>query len=70
MCRMAVATPVKLTARQKGLLQQLAAINREHGSRHRPRAESWMDKARESLAELAFLWVQTNKLIRQNELTI
>jgi molecular chaperone DnaJ len=51
LCHVVVETPVKLTSRQKELLQELEAINQEDGSRHSPRAKSWMDKVREFFAE-------------------
>lgn len=50
MCRLVVETPVKLTARQKELLQELERIN-QADDRHNPRAKSWMDKVREFFAE-------------------
>ena len=51
LCHMVVETPVKLTARQRELLQELESLNQEDGSRHSPRAKSWMDKVREFFAE-------------------
>jgi molecular chaperone DnaJ len=47
MCHVVVETPVNLTARQKELLQELEAINREDAGRHDPRAKSWMDRVKE-----------------------
>jgi molecular chaperone DnaJ len=47
LCHVVVETPVNLTARQKELLQELEAINRNDGGRHNPRAKSWMEKVRE-----------------------
>ncbi|MEN6587376.1 MAG: molecular chaperone DnaJ [Sulfuricella sp.] len=47
MCHMVVETPVSLTERQKELLRELESINQEDGSRHNPRAKSWMDKVKE-----------------------
>ena len=44
MCHVVVETPVSLTERQKELLRELEAINLQDGSRHNPRAKSWMDK--------------------------
>jgi molecular chaperone DnaJ len=44
---MVVETPVSLTERQKELLRELESINQEDGSRHNPRAKSWMDKVKE-----------------------
>ena len=51
LCHVVVETPVKLTSRQKDLLQELEALNQEDRSRHNPRAKSWMDKVREFFAE-------------------
>ena len=51
LCHVAVETPVKLTSRQKELLEELEAISLKDGSRHSPRAKSWMDKAREFFSE-------------------
>ena len=51
LCHMIVETPVKLTTRQKELLQEMEALNQEDSSRHSPRAKSWMDKAREFFTE-------------------
>lgn len=47
LCHVIVETPVKLTSRQKELLEELEAISQTDNSRHSPRAKSWMDKARE-----------------------
>jgi molecular chaperone DnaJ len=47
MCHVVVETPVKLTARQKELLAELEEINQSDGSRHNPRAKSWMDKVKD-----------------------
>lgn len=51
LCHVVVETPVKLTSRQKELLEELEAISLKDGSRHSPRAKSWMDKAREFFSE-------------------
>jgi molecular chaperone DnaJ len=51
MCHVVVETPVSLTARQKELLEELEAINVRDGSRHNPRAKSWLDKVKEFFAE-------------------
>lgn len=51
LCHVIVETPVKLTARQKELLEELEVISQKDGSRHSPRAKSWMDKAREFFSE-------------------
>ena len=47
MCHVVVETPVNLTERQKELLRELEAINVTDGSRHNPRAKSWMDKVKD-----------------------
>lgn len=51
LCHVAVETPVKLTSRQKELLEELEELSQKDGSRHSPRAKSWMDKAREFFSE-------------------
>ncbi len=51
LCHVIVETPVKLTARQKELLEELEVISQKDGSRHSPRAKSWMDKAREFFSD-------------------
>lgn len=51
LCHVIVETPVKLTVRQRELLEELEAISLEDGPRHSPRAKSWMDKAREFFSE-------------------
>jgi molecular chaperone DnaJ len=51
MCHVVVETPVNLTARQKELLEELEAINVKDGSRHNPRAKSWMERVKEFFAE-------------------
>ena len=51
LCHVAVETPVDLTARQKELLEEFELISQKDGSRHHPRAKSWMEKAREFFAE-------------------
>ena len=47
MCHVVVETPINLTERQKELLRELEAINAKDGSRHNPRAKSWMDKVKD-----------------------
>lgn len=51
LCHVSVETPVDLTARQKELLEEFDAISQQDGSRHHPRAKSWMEKAREFFTE-------------------
>ncbi|MGZ5042523.1 MAG: molecular chaperone DnaJ [Usitatibacter sp.] len=50
MCEVVIETPVRLTERQKELLRELEEINRKDGSRHNPRAKSFMEKVREFFA--------------------
>jgi molecular chaperone DnaJ len=47
LCHVVVETPINLTARQRELLEELEAINVKDGSRHNPRAKSWLDKVKE-----------------------
>jgi molecular chaperone DnaJ len=51
LCHIAIETPVNLTSRQKELLEEFEAISQKDGSRHSPRAKSWMEKAREFFTE-------------------
>lgn len=51
LCHVVVETPVSLTPRQRELLAELEAINQRDGSRHNPRAKSWMDKVKEFFAQ-------------------
>ncbi len=46
-CHVVVETPVKLTDRQKELLQEFEAISESNSGIHNPRAKSWMDKVKE-----------------------
>ena len=50
-CHVIIETPVKLTDRQKELLREMEEINKRDGSRHNPRAKSFMDKVREFFAD-------------------
>jgi molecular chaperone DnaJ len=45
-CRVEVETPVKLTAEQRGLLEQFNTALQAGGDRHRPRSSSWRDGVR------------------------
>jgi molecular chaperone DnaJ len=47
LCHVVVETPVNLTPRQKELLLELDAIDRQEAGRHNPRAKSWMEKVKE-----------------------
>ncbi len=42
-CRVSVETPVRLTRRQKELLQEFAGEMDQGGSQHNPQAHSWLD---------------------------
>ena len=50
MCHVVVETPVRLTDRQRELLQELEEINRTDGDKHNPRAKSFMDKVKNFFA--------------------
>ncbi|MGB5473852.1 MAG: molecular chaperone DnaJ [Gammaproteobacteria bacterium] len=43
LCRVSVETPVRLTRRQKELLQEFSGEMDEGGSHHNPQAHSWLD---------------------------
>ncbi|MDD2874399.1 MAG: molecular chaperone DnaJ [Azoarcus sp.] len=47
MCHVLVETPVKLTERQRELLQEFESISSGNVDRHNPKAKGWMDKVRE-----------------------
>jgi molecular chaperone DnaJ len=47
MCHVIVETPVKLTERQRELLQELETINQQDSGKHSPRNKSWMDKVKD-----------------------
>jgi molecular chaperone DnaJ len=46
-CRVNIETPVKLTKRQKELLEEFDATVREGGARHSPREQTWVDKVKQ-----------------------
>jgi molecular chaperone DnaJ len=46
-CHVVVETPVKLTSRQRELLEEFEAISQTDTGRHNPRAKGWFDKVRE-----------------------
>lgn len=50
MCHVVVETPVRLTDRQRELLQELEEINKTDGDKHNPRAKSFMDKVKSFFA--------------------
>jgi len=51
LCHVVVETPVKLTSRQKELLEELESISQKDNSRHSPRAKSWMDKVKDFFSD-------------------
>lgn len=46
-CRVQVETPVKLTERQKALIEELDGELSSEGKRHSPRSGSWLDSVKE-----------------------
>ena len=46
-CHVVVETPVKLTERQKELLQEFEQSMTAGGSKHNPHSKSWKDKVKE-----------------------
>jgi molecular chaperone DnaJ len=50
LCHVVVETPVKLTSRQKELLEEFERINQEEAGVHNPKAQSWMDKVKDFFA--------------------
>lgn len=50
MCHVVVETPVRLTDRQKELLEELEEINIRDGDKHTPRSKSFFDKVRDFFA--------------------
>ncbi|MEZ5626822.1 MAG: molecular chaperone DnaJ [Rhodocyclaceae bacterium] len=47
MCHVLVETPVKLTDRQRELLEEFQRIGSENADRQNPKAKSWMDKVKD-----------------------
>jgi molecular chaperone DnaJ len=50
LCHVVVETPVKLTARQKELLEEFERISNAEAGVHNPKAQSWMDKVKDFFA--------------------
>ena len=50
-CHVAVETPVKLTDKQKDLLQEFERLTVEGGAKHSPQSKGWMDKVKDFFAE-------------------
>jgi molecular chaperone DnaJ len=47
LCRVVVETPVKLTAEQRELLEQLETSFTGESSEHSPRSSSWLDSVKD-----------------------
>ncbi len=54
LCRVAVETPVKLSARQKELLEEFRATLSEGGKRHNPRAATWLAGVKKFFENMKF----------------
>ncbi len=52
-CRVVVETPVKLTREQKDLLERFQDSLQSGGTRHNPRADSWLDGVKKFFSDLA-----------------
>jgi molecular chaperone DnaJ len=50
LCHVVIETPVKLTARQKELLEEFETISQGEAGVHNPKAQSWMDKVKDFFA--------------------
>ena len=46
-CHVLIETPVKLTDKQRKLLQDFELSLQEGGERHNPQSKSWMDKVKD-----------------------
>ena len=44
---MLIETPVKLTDKQKELLEEFDKLTEAGGAKHSPQSKSWMDKVKE-----------------------
>ncbi len=51
-CKVSAETPVKLTKKQKELLQEFQSTLNEGGSRHSPRSSSWTSKLKSFFDDL------------------
>lgn len=54
LCRVQVETPVKLSRRQKELLEEFRASMEGAGSRHNPQASSWIDGVKKFFEDMKF----------------
>jgi len=46
-CHILIETPVKLTDKQKELLEEFDKLTEAGGAKHSPQSKSWMDKVKE-----------------------
>jgi molecular chaperone DnaJ len=46
-CHVVLETPVKLSDKQRKLLQEFEAALEEGGERHSPQSKGWMDKVKD-----------------------
>ncbi len=53
-CRVVVETPVNLTGRQKELLREFEATMSDSGTKHSPKASSWLDGVKKFFEEMKF----------------
>jgi molecular chaperone DnaJ len=51
LCKVVVETPVKLTRRQRELLEELATTMEEGGKQHMPQEGSWLDGVKKFFEE-------------------
>jgi molecular chaperone DnaJ len=54
LCRVAVETPVNLTAKQKEMLRDLDSSMQQGGTRHNPQATSWLDGVKKFFEGMKF----------------
>jgi len=54
LCRVQVETPVKLSRKQKELLEEFRASMAGQGSRHNPKASSWIDGVKKFFEDMKF----------------
>lgn len=52
LCKVVVETPVNLTGKQKELLREFEQTLKSNGSKHSPRASSWMDGVKKFFEEM------------------
>jgi molecular chaperone DnaJ len=54
LCKVAVETPVNLTAKQKDLLREFEGSLKNNSSKHSPRASSWLDGVKKFFEDMKF----------------